>query len=679
MKKLVILFISFSSILQAQNLYDLMSEDGLMLGSFYSGLGAFSNTSYWYCEKDTVCDLPTLKYYDNNNSSLTLYIDEDKIYSLSPLDCSKNLLYDFSLNIGDTIVSGQFEGYRLNSISTIELLDNSERQQYNFTLEHEPTGTQKSIKWVYGIGDIERGFIPFVFSEGATFFKCFSVGNNPLLINESYNITCEELSCFHPNPNFKFEIDEFALTTINNSPCLNNLYFWDFGDNNESNSAQASHQYEEPGCYELSLGSFSDCTPDTLFRTKLVNVCTNNAWEEGYSYPLQSINIFNINEESEIVFNRDNIFRTDDNGNTWSTLPIPDPHFEGSMRNIDDIKFYDESKGILASSDRGGPYGEFKDILYYTEDRGNTWIAGYESKSAPINITLGKDGLAWSVLSTNGEAIQTTNFGKSWSKMSSPLSNGSQDGFREFYFLNDSTLFSLFSLAFTDQHVGYSNNNGLTWITNKTPFSPSQVQFINEKNAFARSFFNVFYETKDMGVSWTEVDLPFVPVDFTMQSIDKGWFRSDSGILYYSTDGLQSFHVTHCEDSNISKIQVLNDSQIIGVKVDSPKDFSRTYKETKVIFNEDLVGFGGCLFTSTDKASKDKIKLYPNPTSAFIQIETELNEFSIQVYNINGTKVISVENQSKIDVRQLANGTYFLQILDSNQRNLSTEKVIILK
>ena len=73
------------------------------------------------------------------------------------------------------------------------------------------------------------------------------------------------------------------------------------------------------------------------------------------------------------------------------------------------------------------------------------------------------------------------------------------------------------------------------------------------------------------------------------------------------------------------------------------------------------------------------IKLYPNPTSAFIQIETELNEFSIQVYNINGTKVISVENQSKIDVRQLANGTYFLQILDSNQRNLSTEKVIILK
>ena len=55
-------------------------------------------------------------------------------------------------------------------------------------------------------------------------------------------------------------------------------------------------------------------------------------------------------------------------------------------------------------------------------------------------------------------------------------------------------------------------------------------------------------------------------------------------------------------------------------------------------------------------------KVFPNPTSDFIYIQTELEEYDLQIIDFSGKEILQQKNKSKIDVRRLAIGTYFIKI-----------------
>lgn len=60
-----------------------------------------------------------------------------------------------------------------------------------------------------------------------------------------------------------------------------------------------------------------------------------------------------------------------------------------------------------------------------------------------------------------------------------------------------------------------------------------------------------------------------------------------------------------------------------------------------------------------------KFTIYPNPTqSSFTILATESSPFSCSLYNAKGQKLISGQGRlnEQIDVSQLLNGLYFLQI-----------------
>jgi len=63
-------------------------------------------------------------------------------------------------------------------------------------------------------------------------------------------------------------------------------------------------------------------------------------------------------------------------------------------------------------------------------------------------------------------------------------------------------------------------------------------------------------------------------------------------------------------------------------------------------------------------ASTPDIKVYPNPTSNFIQIIGALEEFEYEIFDINGKIVMkgNNKNQNTIKVENLVNGVYFLNI-----------------
>ncbi len=79
-----------------------------------------------------------------------------------------------------------------------------------------------------------------------------------------------------------------------------------------------------------------------------------------------------------------------------------------------------------------------------------------------------------------------------------------------------------------------------------------------------------------------------------------------------------------------------------------------------------------------DKFSEE-IHIYPNPTSNFLKIETEMNINSINIYNITGQIIYSeqqiINNNSEIDVSNYTKGIYLLKIETKN--NIITEKIIV--
>ena len=76
-----------------------------------------------------------------------------------------------------------------------------------------------------------------------------------------------------------------------------------------------------------------------------------------------------------------------------------------------------------------------------------------------------------------------------------------------------------------------------------------------------------------------------------------------------------------------------------------------------------------------DESSLDFI-LYPNPSQDYINLETDLNDFVTEIYDMLGKKVYVSQNQKRINIMQLDSGMYFLNL--SSKFN-STSKVFIKK
>ena len=70
-----------------------------------------------------------------------------------------------------------------------------------------------------------------------------------------------------------------------------------------------------------------------------------------------------------------------------------------------------------------------------------------------------------------------------------------------------------------------------------------------------------------------------------------------------------------------------------------------------------------------------EVALYPNPVRDILNIESENDIQSVEIYNIQGQKVLS-SNQNQINVSDLAAGMYMVRIQDA-ENNIATEKIVI--
>ncbi len=78
-----------------------------------------------------------------------------------------------------------------------------------------------------------------------------------------------------------------------------------------------------------------------------------------------------------------------------------------------------------------------------------------------------------------------------------------------------------------------------------------------------------------------------------------------------------------------------------------------------------------------DNATQRKISIYPNPTSDFININTNDKIKSIAITNLSGQKVIQASETTKVDVQHLPAGVYVLEVVNAN--NQKTQSKFIKK
>lgn len=82
-----------------------------------------------------------------------------------------------------------------------------------------------------------------------------------------------------------------------------------------------------------------------------------------------------------------------------------------------------------------------------------------------------------------------------------------------------------------------------------------------------------------------------------------------------------------------------------------------------------------------DNNKNSSLRIYPNPASDFFHVDNSNGaNLTIEVFTVLGAKVISQVSDNinvDVDVRNLAKGLYYVQIVNNNSQNKTTAKLVV--
>ncbi|MBK6497284.1 MAG: T9SS type A sorting domain-containing protein [Saprospiraceae bacterium] len=75
----------------------------------------------------------------------------------------------------------------------------------------------------------------------------------------------------------------------------------------------------------------------------------------------------------------------------------------------------------------------------------------------------------------------------------------------------------------------------------------------------------------------------------------------------------------------------------------------------------------GIISTTDDVFANNQLKVYPNPSSSYIQIQGLQEEANVIIQNIDGQVIRKlITKGSEVDIKDLPNGVYIFDIQNSN-------------
>lgn len=200
-------------------------------------------------------------------------------------------------------------------------------------------------------------------------------------------------------------------------------------------------------------------------------------------------------------------------------------HFvmEDSLGFLDCMDFWDQKNGIA--------YGDAIDSYPYillTKDGGISWLRADTTNmpkagkgeggfaSSGTCVTTGENGKAWIATSAsgNGRFLITTDYGKTWRSVDSPLIKGEAAGNTAVSFVGDVGVVTggdLLKPDYYTQNCAFSTDGGNTWKLSNQPqikgafYGGAFTKVGKQPFAFACGPNGLDY-TSDMGISWQTLD-----------------------------------------------------------------------------------------------------------------------------------------------------------------------------
>ena len=151
---------------------------------------------------------------------------------------------------------------------------------------------------------------------------------------------------------------------------------------------------------------------------------------------------------------------------------------------------------------------------------------------------------------------------------------------------------------------------------------------------------------------------------------------SDTLIGYniYGGDSLWRFQTSigaFCNEFECPDGDFINDFLTEGDYIKVTAVYNNSFEESTVI---DSVQFFGLLVGITENSANSKTKLYPNPTTGIITIETDI-DFRIELLDVSGNLIHEQSTGPIIDMSEFSKGVYFVKIITS--QGISINRIIL--
>lgn len=200
--------------------------------------------------------------------------------------------------------------------------------------------------------------------------------------------------------------------------------------------------------------------------------------------------------EPDIIYTgQEELILSEDNGDTWTTIPSPE-NFYGRMRGM---HFFSKKEGVVATSNG----------LYHTDDGGESWELTKEVHIRELVFVDEETGYAWThsqptspfpgeAIPATGALYRTKNGGKSWNRLGNSFAGISSVSF---YTSTDGFLLDGEKVLFE------SHNGGRSWDETETNYAGngSSILFTDPCNGYIGGYDGEIHASRDGGITWKKV------------------------------------------------------------------------------------------------------------------------------------------------------------------------------
>ncbi len=182
--------------------------------------------------------------------------------------------------------------------------------------------------------------------------------------------------------------------------------------------------------------------------------------------------------------------------------------------------------------------------------------------------------------------------------------------------------------------------------------------------------------------TWTHYAFVFGPTDLANPSGTKNMKCYVNGALvgtsmgsYVNTEALHKFNTVISIGNGTNADGTIHASKAYTGFLDEFYIYNRALSVTDIGFLMNNTAGVSILSTQDFNSKNLKASIYPNPASTNFTIEMENEVKSVEIYSIQGQKVMSATSKN-VNVSNLSKGMYLVRIEDENNA-VATQKVVI--